>query len=180
MELQGWENILYDKLNELGDTIIAEMAAIIKGKGAVASGNLINSLKHEVIFENGQFELAIEYADYGKFVNLGRNPSAKFPPMADIKTWMSLKGIPQEALWPIMVKIKRGGFYSKKVGMLKGKVDGRDKQQTIYSRPVGIHFTSPFETNLDLRKILNDFEGTVAATIQKELIDDFIKNKERK
>lgn len=178
MELQGWENILYDKLNELGGTIVAEMSAIIKSKGAVASGNLINSLKYEVVFANGQFELAIEYADYGKFVNLGRNPSAKFPPMASIKSWMSLKGIPQEALWPIMVKIKKGGFYSKKVGMIRGVDAGKARQQTIYSRPVGINFTSPFETNLDLRKILTDFEGTVAATIQRELIDDFIKNKE--
>lgn len=177
MELQGWENILYDKLDELGKLITTEMAEIIKSKGAVASGNLLNSLKHEVVFTNGQFDLIIEYADYGKFVNLGRMPSSKMPPMQSIKQWMSLKGIPQSALWPIMIKIQKAGFYSKKTGMLRGQVAGKQRQQTIYSRPTGINFTSPFEKNLDLRKILNDFEGTVAATIQNELIDDFIKNK---
>lgn len=154
------ENI-YDKLSKLGAQIVKEMGDIIKAKGAVASGNLLRSLDYEVKFEGGVWQLLIEYEDYGYFVDKGRNPG-RFPPMQNIKRWMSLKGIPQEALWPIMIKIKKAGFYSKMVGGV------------ALSRPRGIHFTDPFTQNLDLRKVIKDFEGMIVADIENEIVKDIV------
>lgn len=173
MERQGWEQMLYDELDRIGIEITNQMKEIVVKNKAVASGKLLNSITHKIIVQNGVFDMVIEYADYGYFVNSGRRPSqlGKFPPMQDIKNWMALKGIPQQALWPIMMKIKNGGFYSKKVGMVRGVVDGKQRQRTIYSKPMGINFTSPFEKNLDLQKILKGFADIVKAEIPKDLLE---------
>lgn len=153
---------IYDTLNDIGAQIVKEMGDIIKSKGAVASGKLLNSLQYDVQFNNGVWQLLIEYVDYGYFVDKGRNPG-RFPPMQSIKKWMSLKGIPQEALWPIMVKIKKAGYYSKMVGGVP------------LSKPRGIHFTDPFVRNLDMRKLIREFEGSIAAEIENEIVKDIIK-----
>lgn len=168
-ELYGYLNVVQERLDEIGQEIIEQMAQIIKNNRASASGNLINSLKYDIVFQDNKFQMVIEYADYGYFVNSGRRPSmiGKFPPLQDIKNWMRIKGIPEQALWPIMMKIKKGGFYSRKTQTVV-RPDGT--QQTFYSQPRGINFTSPFEKNLDLKKITAEFEDLIVAEIPKDLL----------
>lgn len=169
---------IYKRLEEIGNTIIDEMKAIItkgyNGRPAVASGNLLNSLAYDVYVENGVWNLVIEYADYGKYVDKGRNPG-RFPPKKDIENWVRLKGLPQSAVYPIMVKIARGGFYSKKMGTLR--MGGMSR--SAYTPVKGLNFTSPLEKNLDLRKLTEAFGEAIVANIKEEL-NDFIKNELKK
>lgn len=151
------------RLLEAGKLITNQMKEIIKSKGAVASGKLINSIDYDVIVDDatGLWTLTIEYEDYGYFVDQGRNPG-RFPPKDAIQNWMRLKGIPQEALWPIMVKIKKAGFYSKMVGGVP------------LSRPRGIHFTDPFTQNIDLKKLTKELGEAFAVEIENEIVKDII------
>jgi hypothetical protein len=65
-----------------------------RGRGnKVASGNLLNSLTYEVVDFQGQAALKITYADYFKYVNLGRKPRVKRVPLDVLLEWISIKGI---------------------------------------------------------------------------------------
>ncbi len=169
------ENI-YKRLEEIGAQITGEMKAIVQrgylGRPAVASGNLLRSIDYDVYVDNGVWTLAIEYADYGKWVDQGRNPG-KFPPKKDIERWVKLKGLPYSAVWPIMMKIKKAGFYSSRMGKATSKSTGQT--MALYTRPKGLHFTDPLAKNLDLQKIMKDFEGLVYGAF-KDDIDKMIKN----
>jgi hypothetical protein len=149
---------IYKALEKAGAEIVAQMANIIKQNNAVASGNLLKSLTYDVTVDSGVWSLVIEYADYGRFVDKGRNPG-RFPPKKDIENWMRLKGIPQSALWPIMMKIKKAGFYSKKVG-------------STYTPVKGIHFTDPFSKNADLQNLKKYFGEALAAAVQTDIMDE--------
>jgi hypothetical protein len=149
---------IYKALEKAGAEIITEMANIIKKNNAVASGNLLKSLSYDVTVDSGVWSIVIEYADYGRFVDKGRNPG-RFPPKKDIENWMRLKGIPQEALWPIMMKIKKGGYYSNKIG-------------NSYTPVKGIHFTDPFTKNADLRNLKKYFGEAFAASLRTDIMDE--------
>lgn len=158
---------IYDTLDEIAKKIIAEMGDKIEagynGRPSIASGRLINSLDYQIILnEQGTWSLVFEYLDYGRFVDKGRNPG-RFPPGQAIKNWMNIKGINMEAFWPIMVKIKKGGFYSRKVGASVSP----GQSISIYSRPVrGINFTDPFTKNIDLRKL----QESIALEFEVQLV----------
>ena len=67
----------------------------IKGAGPkYASGNLYNSITSSVeIDSEGNPVLLIEYADYFKYVNFGRQAGANKAPIPALLNWISIKGI---------------------------------------------------------------------------------------
>lgn len=163
---------IYKALELVGKEITTEMANIIKENNAIASGNLLKSLTYDVYVENGVWNLVIEYEDYGRFVDKGRNPG-KFPPKADIENWLRLKGLPKEALWPVMMKIKKGGFYSKKMGTVRGG----GKSMSVYTPVKGIHFTDPFTKNINLQILKEEFGKAFAAAITEDIVKELKKEK---
>lgn len=82
---------------------------ILMLKDVIATGNLIKSI--DVVFgkESGKLVIDILMENYGIYVDRGRLPG-RYPPSKAIKDWMKIKGIPDEALWPIMNKIRRFGI----------------------------------------------------------------------
>lgn len=166
---------IYKKLEEIGKKVVQEMREIVmkgyNGRPAVASGNLLNSIDYSVEVQEGVWTLLIEYADYGHFVNVGRSPG-RFPPKKDIENWMRLKGIPEKALWPIMVKIKNGGFYSNKIGQFRGtdRKTGQTLTKSVYSTPVkGLHFTDPLTKNLDLQSLSKNLGVALRDLVAEEM-----------
>lgn len=108
--------------------ITKEMKSIIKLNGAFASGRLYDSVKYKVYKDRQEvYHMEFDYVYYGLWVNYGRKPSNKMPPLNDIREWCRLKGIPEEAAFPIAKKIKEFGFK-------------------------GINFTKPFETDVEVVK----------------------------
>jgi len=170
------EKSIYDTLDNIAKKIIREMGDKIKagygGRPSIASGRLLNSLDYQILLsESGEWSLTFEYIDYGRFVDKGRNPG-RFPPKAAIQNWMRLKGINEDKLWPIMVKIKKGGFYSKKLG---SSTSG-NQSISIYARPKGINFTDPFTKNIDLQKLQESIALTYGEYLIKSVKEPNSKN----
>ena len=111
---------LLEDLTGIAVGIVKEMKNIIKLNGAFATGNLYNSVKYKVYKDKSEkFHLDVDYVYYGLWIDMGRKPG-KQPPLREIQEWCRIKGIPQEAAFPIARKIGRFGFK-------------------------GINFTKPFE-----------------------------------
>ena len=85
------EKVLDDFLNEL----VYTYKQILTSNGKVASGNLVNSIRPNMIKQNGdEIVASISAAEYAKYVEDGRKPG-KFPPPAAIQSWVKIK-FPQE------------------------------------------------------------------------------------
>jgi hypothetical protein len=97
-------------LKKISETLEYEMKSIIETTGAIATGALLNELSVQFEEENEGYRLAISYPFYGKFIDEGRNPSTRMPPLDAIKEWTRIKGIPEEAAFPIAKKIQREGY----------------------------------------------------------------------
>lgn len=97
-------------LNLYGKKAVEEMVSTLLQARKYASGSLIKSLKYEVREALGELFLHIEAADHGVFVENGRRPGGKMPPVDRISEWCRIKGIPERAAWPIARSIWRFGI----------------------------------------------------------------------
>lgn len=86
-----------------------------------ASGRLINSIEYRVNQKDDDWNLTFYSEDYLKFVDQGVSGTqrkynspysyrSKKPPIQAILQWTKLKGIPDEAAYPIQNKIFRFGL----------------------------------------------------------------------
>lgn len=65
-----------------------------KGVGnKVATGHLLNSLTSSIEMTSNGPQLTITYADYFKYVNLGRRPGKRKVPIKSILDWIKIRGI---------------------------------------------------------------------------------------
>lgn len=86
---------LIDAMHKLGDDVVNNLAKqLIDGK-KLASDNLLNSLKSQVLTTSNysDIELRVLALDYFKYVDKGRRAGAKPPPVSAIIPWVELKGI---------------------------------------------------------------------------------------
>lgn len=111
-------------LDEFGSLFIKTLQEQLQNNrpfAKVASGNLIKSFKWELKEEKGNDVFVVTAAPYMDFVDKGVNGTQrnwnspysyrqKKPPLSVIKNWMRLKGIPEEAAFPIQNKIFRFGI----------------------------------------------------------------------
>ena len=134
-------------MQQLGVEIVADMAAILKLNGAIATGKLIDSIHSNVKAYGGGYTITISYLSYGKFVDEGRNPGS-MPPIGAIRDWCGIKGIPKEAAYPIAMKIKEQGI-----------------------KPV--HFTKAFYDNIEMIK--KALQGKYKVIVLGEIIKDIKK-----
>lgn len=117
------EDKIAETLTGIAVDIQKQMKAIIKLNGSFASGRLYDSIKYKVYKDKQEtYHMEFDYVYYGLFVNYGRRAGAKQPPLDDIREWCRLKGIPEEAAFPIARKIAKFGYK-------------------------GINFTKPFEAD---------------------------------
>ena len=101
---------LENNLRKLAERIEFDMKEIIELNGAIATGSLLNDLSVQFEKENDGYRLAVSYPFYGKFIDEGRSPSSKMPPLDAIREWTRIKGIPNDAAYPIAKKIQREGY----------------------------------------------------------------------
>jgi len=147
------EDRTIETLTEIAVMISKEMKNIIKLNGAFASGTLYDSIKYKVFKDRSEvYHMEFDYVYYGLFINYGRNPSSKMPPIRDIREWCRLKGIPQDAAFPIAKKIQKEGWRLKR---------------TAPNTSGWIDFTKPFE----------DAQGpikTLMSELGQKFADDFV------
>lgn len=111
------EEDILELLNELGEDVLEQMRGIIRLNGNIATGRLYNTLSAKGIkVGEGKYTLLLTMPNYGKFIDKGRKATRPSAPKGnptlfeEIKKWTRLKGIPEQAAWPITQKIHKEGF----------------------------------------------------------------------
>jgi len=80
-------------LIKYGDTIVELMKDELVKNKKVATGNLVNEMKSYVEEEDDRAFLYIDMPSYGRYVDSGRKPNSKMPPIKSIRDWINIKGI---------------------------------------------------------------------------------------
>jgi len=76
-------------LRDKGDTLVDALKEELIRQDKKATGNLIDSIEFDV---NGT-TMTISMADYARWVDEGRSPNSKFPPVNAIRDWVRTKGL---------------------------------------------------------------------------------------
>lgn len=141
--------MLKDALEELGKEYIKELALQLLKLDKKSSGELIRSLDSRVVETVNGLMLEIIAADYLKYVDKGRKPGGKMPPLYILMKWVRQKPIPlkkgqtkQGVAFTIGKSISKNGIkptnvinkttqnilYNKKKLLEKGAVDEIEAQ----------------------------------------------------
>lgn len=80
-------------LNSYGELIVDNIKQQISNAGKIATGNLINSIGFQIVVNEQQVSLEILAADYFQWVDQGRRPGGKQPPIQPLIQWISVKGL---------------------------------------------------------------------------------------
>lgn len=86
----NFEN-LYNILQEFAEVFTEKYKEELKTKRA--SGSLADSVKYTIGTGNNSYYIEVSLLDYWKFVEEGRKPGSKFPPIDVIKEWVRIKQI---------------------------------------------------------------------------------------
>ena len=90
---------------EYRDILIKELVRA----GKKASSKLIYSVDYRLTNETKEIQMYLDSLDYLEFVDKGRKPG-RYPSIKAISNWAKLKGISQDAVFPIARKIYRFGI----------------------------------------------------------------------
>ena len=127
-------------------------ANLIRGK-KIAAGTLYNSVSYDINKQTGEIEFY--YAPEGEFVESGRRPNSRFPPIGQIAKWAKEKGIPQ--------------FRDK-----KGRYISNDTRTFLLSRAIAIKGIRPFPFFSDAieqatQQLYNDLEDAIIQDIEDSI-----------
>jgi hypothetical protein len=126
----------------------------------IASGGLYDSIEvyPEFDYERGYLKMIVEMASYGKYVDQGRRPNGKYPPLGAIDRWVL-----QKPGFGNLIRNAQGQFISRKsLVFLVRRSIARD----------GIYPTKFIERSIEetLDTIYNSFEQA-----SYELIEDLVR-----
>ncbi|RYY51486.1 MAG: hypothetical protein EOO06_00340 [Chitinophagaceae bacterium] len=103
-------------METLGEQYVDELKKALLSQDKKASGNLIKSLKSKLIKKADSYSMVITGADYLKFVDGGRKPGGKLPPVKKIIKWAELRNIKingkssEQVGWMIAKSIQKKGI----------------------------------------------------------------------
>ena len=143
----------YNMEREWAQHVVAlAKANLIRGK-KIAAGTLYNSVSYSVNKQTG--EIDFYYAPEGEFVESGRRPNSRFPPIGAIAKWAKEKGIPQ--------------FRDK-----KGRYISNDTRTFLLSRSIAIKGIKKFPffsdaIELATQQLYNDLEDAIVEDIEDSL-----------
>mgnify|MGYP000270826820 CR=1 FL=1 len=85
--------------DNFGFQLVNELKAELFKAGKDASGTVIKTMRHNVKAE-----------DYFRYIDKGRRPGSKMPPVEPIVKWLKLRGIDEKLQFPIRRKIAERGI----------------------------------------------------------------------
>jgi hypothetical protein len=102
-------------LRQFGDELVSNLVKELIQADKDVTGNLIKSIDYELVEKANTFMLNIKALDYLKYVDGGRRPGAKQPPVSAIIPWVKRKGIkigktPEQTAFVIAKSIKKNGI----------------------------------------------------------------------
>lgn len=80
-------------LNEYATAWANAYRAELIAEGKRATGDLIRSIKGEVVITNDEVSAVLNVEDYWKYVEYGRRVGGKFPPISAILKWIQVKPV---------------------------------------------------------------------------------------
>lgn len=107
--MSQFQPISPQKMKEFGKDYVKILYRELRREGKDATGALINSLAFEIREEATKIQFLIKANDYLKYVDKGRKPG-KYPPIKAIAQWARVKGISQDAVFPIARSIYKFGI----------------------------------------------------------------------
>lgn len=93
-------NLINTILNKYGEEIVNEYRRLLYINGNNASGNLGNSIRYITLDDGTTYELEIVLAEQWKYLEYGRKPNSKMPPIQEIKDWIKIK--------PVLPRVRDG------------------------------------------------------------------------
>lgn len=119
LELTRTIAVLNDYAQAWANAYRAELIA----EGKRATGNLIKSVRGEVVVEGDVYSAVLNVADYYKYVEWGRKAGGKMPPISAILKWVQVKPViprpdtlsrrvptQKQLAWAIAKSIQRNGI----------------------------------------------------------------------
>jgi hypothetical protein len=105
------KNELFDKktLNQFGKDYVKILIAFLKKNKKVNTGALINSIDYKLISTANDIQIELLANDYLEYVDKGRKPG-RYPNISAISKYVSSKGMPKSAVFPIARKIFKFGI----------------------------------------------------------------------
>ena len=96
-------------VDEYGEILVTNLKRNLVDLGKYASGSLVDTISYEVKTVDGKAVLRMSAESYLRFVDKGRKPGT-FPNIRAISKWASVKGIAQDAVFPIARAISQRGI----------------------------------------------------------------------
>lgn len=155
-----FENLI-EVLDEYGRAVKEKYQENIVYDDAVASGELLNSVKY--IFQHNQssFEVSLSLLDYWKYLENGRK-AGKFPPINKILDWIRVK--------PVIPR------------PYNGKLPTERQLAFLISRKIALEGTKPRDIlKLTLEEINDEYFVKISDALAKDIeedIDNFLITKE--
>ncbi len=107
---QPFNRSIFGVADDFGEELVKELKFQIANKDKFATGNLADSMFHEVRQSGGKTVIMVFAADYFRFVDKGRRPGAKMPPKEPIVKWLRVRGIPVRLEFVIRRSIAKKGI----------------------------------------------------------------------
>lgn len=145
---------LREVLKSQGGKAVIFLKQLLKEKKKIASGDLFNSLDYEIVDGLNGLTLKILASEHFKYVDEGRSPGAKQPPIKPIESWIKTRHIVFE------------GMSDRQTAFVIARGIGENGIKPIYAKDKVIK-----ELNKNLTQII---KGAVGKDIQ-DLLDKIFK-----
>jgi|DEB0MinimDraft_10_1074344.scaffolds.fasta_scaffold12310_5 hypothetical protein len=152
MKLTNFNEDLAKAFGLLGEKITDVMVDELVSDNKIATGNLIQSIRSRVEETQEGPATVIEFAQYGVYVDAGRRPGDKMPPVQAIESWISQR------------RIKTGTFTQTQLAWAIAKSIAKK----------GIK-ASPFIDN-SIEYAINNFSDELAEAGAKGGMEDFVQH----
>ena len=96
--------------DNFGFQLVNELKAELFKAGKDASGTVIKTMRHNVKALDNKILIEVEAEDYFRYIDKGRRPGSKMPPVEPIVKWLKLRGIDEKLQFPIRRKIAERGI----------------------------------------------------------------------
>lgn len=199
-----FENLI-EVLDEYGRAVKEKYQENIVYDNAVASGELLNSVKYILQHNQSSYEVSLSLLDYWKYLENGRK-AGKFPPINKILDWIRVKPVlprpitlknPEESMaYAIRNKIikKSGGEKKPPISAIKKWMDKNNIEPSttvlpterqlafLISRKIALEGTKPRDIlKLTLEEINDEYFVKISDALAKDVeedIDNFLITKE--
>lgn len=122
-------------INNIVSQIAEAYRAALRNAGKVASGNLVN-FTYNIQQDDRYFTVIFNLPEYWKYVENGRKPGAKFPPIDKIEQWIQIKPIVPRAISGKIPTTKQLAFLIARAIHTNGIQPTKALQNTINSPQV--------------------------------------------